>query len=360
MNLKLQEDKNIIKIHGGKTMISIIIPMYNRATLVGETLDSVFAQTYQDWECLVVDDGSTDNSVEVVQKYVDNDSRFKLLIRPDDRIKGAPTCRNIGWENSNGEIIIFFDSDDVIDSQYFETVVMLMDKHKEAEYGMVPCDKFLITPDKPSCRTQKFIPSKGTLLEQILSYSLSSGTQNMIWRRSLLQRNEMMWREGLLKGQDPDFNIRTIIIAHHGFWLEMPTMVHCRLHDSQMATSARKNHIIGEVLSNNYVTLFCFIRERGRMKEKIRELFLQGILKLTFYFAAIYGNKNGSKIIYDLIQKEAHGFKIAKKLRWKAWLIWKTTPILHLIGGTMFKYRNIPCIRKVISLITQKIQDKGI
>jgi glycosyltransferase involved in cell wall biosynthesis len=334
--------------------------MYNRATLVGETLDSILAQTYTDWECIVVDDGSTDNSVEVVQKYVAKDSRFKLLIRPEERIKGAPTCRNIGWENSNGDLIIFFDSDDVIDAQYFETVVTLMDKHIKAEYGMVPCDKFLVTPNKTIDQTQKFLPSKGTLFEQILSSTLSPFSPNMVWRRTLLQRNEMMWREGLLKGQDPDFDIRTISIANEGQWLDMPTMIHLRLHNNQMAMSAGRKKEIGEVLANNYVVLFDFLNKHGKMTTKNRELFLNGILKLTIQFAAIYGNTNGSKIIYNLFKKEATNFTNAKKLQIKAWLIWKTTPILHLFGRIMFKYRNISFIRNIISFITKKLRSKGV
>jgi hypothetical protein len=96
------------------------------------------------------------------------------------------------------------------------------------------------------------------------------------------------------------------------------------------------------------------------MTPKIRELFLNGILKVTIQFAAIYGNAKGSKITYDLFQKEATNFTNAKKLRMKAWLIWKTTPILHFFGKIMFKYRNISFIRNLISLTTQRIRDKGV
>jgi glycosyltransferase involved in cell wall biosynthesis len=95
-------------------LISIIIPTFNRADLIGETLDSVLAQTYSNWECIIVDDGSTDNSIEVIQKYLISDARFIYFSRPEYKKKGPSSCRNFGLEKSNGEYIIFLDSDDLL------------------------------------------------------------------------------------------------------------------------------------------------------------------------------------------------------------------------------------------------------
>ena len=73
-------------------MISVIIPVYNRADLIGQTLDSVLAQNYSDWECLVIDDASEDNTVEVVKQYVEKDNRFKLILKNQSK-KGANASR---------------------------------------------------------------------------------------------------------------------------------------------------------------------------------------------------------------------------------------------------------------------------
>lgn len=94
-------------------LVSIIIPTYNRAHLIGETLDSVLSQTYQNWECIVVDDGSTDETEEVVQKYLKLDKRFQYAKRPDDRKPGGNAARNYGFEMSKGEYINWIDSDDL-------------------------------------------------------------------------------------------------------------------------------------------------------------------------------------------------------------------------------------------------------
>ena len=88
---------------------SIIIPSFNRADLISETLDSVLNQTYRYWECIIVDDGSTDFSSEIISKYLELDNRFKYLERPKDRLKGPSACRNIGLQNAKGEYVIFLD-----------------------------------------------------------------------------------------------------------------------------------------------------------------------------------------------------------------------------------------------------------
>ena len=91
-------------------LISIIIPTYNRALLIENTLQSVQNQTYLNWECIVVDDFSTDNTNEIVQQFTLKDSRFKFIT--NQRKKGAQFARNTGILNAEGDWIAFNDSDD--------------------------------------------------------------------------------------------------------------------------------------------------------------------------------------------------------------------------------------------------------
>jgi len=95
-------------------LVSIIIPTYNRAHLIGETLDSILAQTYQNWECIVVDDGSEDHTQELLKQYRKKDNRFAFFERPSEKPKGANACRNYGFEKSKGDYIQWFDSDDLM------------------------------------------------------------------------------------------------------------------------------------------------------------------------------------------------------------------------------------------------------
>src|SRR4026207_2076510 len=94
-------------------LVSVITPIYNRADLVIETLQSLSAQTMTAWECIVVDDGSTDSSAEVISNYARGDTRVKFFAR-DRGPKGACTCRNIAIEHSIGRYLLFLDSDDLL------------------------------------------------------------------------------------------------------------------------------------------------------------------------------------------------------------------------------------------------------
>lgn len=95
-------------------LVSIIIPTYNRRHLIVETLDSIIAQTYKNWECIVVDDGSTDNTNEVMEAYCKTHKGFQYHQRPNNKPKGANACRNYGYELSKGDYIQWFDSDDLM------------------------------------------------------------------------------------------------------------------------------------------------------------------------------------------------------------------------------------------------------
>ncbi|MFC4873601.1 glycosyltransferase family 2 protein [Negadavirga shengliensis] len=105
------------------SLVSILIPNYNKAPYLQETLESVLSQTYPHWECIIVDDHSTDNSWEILQEYTEMDSRFKIYRRPDNLPKGGNVCRNYAFELSEGEYINWFDSDDVMKSDFIQTKI---------------------------------------------------------------------------------------------------------------------------------------------------------------------------------------------------------------------------------------------
>lgn len=102
-------------------MVSVVIPTYNRAHLLSQVLDSFAAQTIDDWECIVVDDHSTDNTFEIVQSYMNNDNRFKYQLNV--HAKGAQGARNTGIKNAQGDWIALFDSDDYAYPNYLEELV---------------------------------------------------------------------------------------------------------------------------------------------------------------------------------------------------------------------------------------------
>ena len=120
-----------------KPLISIIIPTFNRAHLIQETLNSVIAQLYSHWECIVVDDGSRDNTKQVVEGYAKKDERFKYFQRPLDRKKGASSSRNYGLEMAKGDYIQFLDSDDLLNERKFEEQLKVL--RKSPPQSLVTC-----------------------------------------------------------------------------------------------------------------------------------------------------------------------------------------------------------------------------
>ena len=109
-------------------MISIITPSYNSAKFISQTIDSILAQTYQNWEMLIVDDCSTDNSNDIINEYIEKDSRIKLIKLETN--SGPANARNAGIKEATGEYIAFLDSDDIWLPQKLEKQIKFMSKHK--------------------------------------------------------------------------------------------------------------------------------------------------------------------------------------------------------------------------------------
>jgi len=101
------------------TFFSIIIPVYNRSHLIGETIDTVLAQTYPDFEIIIVDDGSTENIKKVLDEKYSNESRVKYF-RKQNEERGA--ARNYGLKHASGDYAVFFDSDDFMKPHYLEVL----------------------------------------------------------------------------------------------------------------------------------------------------------------------------------------------------------------------------------------------
>ena len=95
--------------------ISIIVPVYNAEDYLVRCLDSIKKQNFTEWECILVNDGSTDNSVELCNRYADEDSRFKVINKNNG---GVSSARNVGLDVAVGTWIAFVDSDDFVDPDY--------------------------------------------------------------------------------------------------------------------------------------------------------------------------------------------------------------------------------------------------
>ena len=106
--------------------ISIIIPVYKAEKYLRRCLDSVLSQTLSNWECILVDDGSPDQSGAICDEYAAKDSRFRVIHKPNG---GVSSARNEGLDTAKGEFICFIDSDDWVGPKYLEHLHFLKTQH---------------------------------------------------------------------------------------------------------------------------------------------------------------------------------------------------------------------------------------
>ncbi|ESU25964.1 hypothetical protein FLJC2902T_29760 [Flavobacterium limnosediminis JC2902] len=187
-------------------LVSIIIPTYNRAHLISETLDSVLAQTYTDWECIVVDDGSTDTTEEVVMDYVAKDTRFQFNIRPKNAIKGASSSRNYGLSLCKGSYVLFLDSDDWLLPHCISQRTSFMFENPDLSFMVVPMN----TKGNDNVVRVKNIPLCDDYLREFLSYRLYWGIMCTFWKKnSLVELGG--FNEHYPRLNDPEIHIRGML-----------------------------------------------------------------------------------------------------------------------------------------------------
>ncbi|HEY0077452.1 MAG TPA: glycosyltransferase family A protein [Pyrinomonadaceae bacterium] len=117
-------------------LVSVIVPAYNYGRYLGQTLESLRRQTYSHWECIVVDDGSTDDTPQVVASYAEKDARIKYYRQAN---QGLAASRNRGIKECGGEYVQFLDSDDLLEERKLELHVEHLERHTETSivYGSV-------------------------------------------------------------------------------------------------------------------------------------------------------------------------------------------------------------------------------
>jgi len=195
-----------------ESLVSIIIPLYNREKLISETLDSIMAQSYPHWECIVVDDGSTDDSVGVVSAFAKADSRITIVTRPAHLPKGANTCRNHGFALSKGDYVNWFDSDDLMEKDHLRAKVTTFTNDKELDVCFCESQNF----EEKDGVVGKGIINKireSNLLREFILRKQFIQTGCALWKKTFLTthfKEEDLFDEALMQSQDYDFYARAL------------------------------------------------------------------------------------------------------------------------------------------------------
>ncbi len=189
--------------------VSIIVPCYNQAEFLPSTLKNLSEQTLGDFECIIVDDGSTDNSAFIAEEYAKNDSRFTVVRKENG---GTATARNMGLRHATGEYIQFQDADDEIDRDKLRRQTELMDvKGLDVTFT----DFVHFREDEHSGRT--LVPHSKVKSRALFGLHFSLFTRwgvdfslppcAFLYRREFIEKNNLHFSESIRYREDWDFHI---------------------------------------------------------------------------------------------------------------------------------------------------------
>jgi glycosyltransferase involved in cell wall biosynthesis len=191
-----------------RPIVSVVIPTYNRCALLRETLDSVCAQTVSHWEAIVVDDGSTDGTADMMATLSSGDARIRFQRRTGEQ-RGAPVCRNQGMDAAQGEYVIFLDSDDLLHPRCLEGRVAIMAANPTLDFVTYPAELFAETPGDLGVMWNAF--STEDDLDRYLRHDAPWQTTGPMWRRQYLTNHQRRWDEKAPSWQDWEYHVKALL-----------------------------------------------------------------------------------------------------------------------------------------------------
>ena len=179
-------------------MISVVIPLYNKASHIAKTLECVLAQTYADYEIVVVNDGSTDNSAEIVRSF--SDPRVRLIDQPNG---GVSSARNRGTQEATGEYVAYLDADDEWEPDYLATQMSLVEKYPYCDVFVVNyrCCDINGSITYPIINNLPFTENDGELTNYFI---VASSSHPPICSITIMVRREAMLAKGGFPGGVPN------------------------------------------------------------------------------------------------------------------------------------------------------------
>lgn len=184
--------------------VSIIVPVYNVELYIEDCLNSLLNQTYSNYEIILINDGSTDNSIEICSKY--NDQKIKIF---NQNNKGVSIARNVGISLATGQYIMFVDADDMVSEKYIENLIKSIE---ETNTDMVVCgytkEKAELVNKKNLQEIKGEIINANTMLENMMENNLQEGyLWNKIFKKSIINDNSLEFKEGVNVWEDLYFVI---------------------------------------------------------------------------------------------------------------------------------------------------------
>jgi glycosyltransferase involved in cell wall biosynthesis len=313
---------------GIKKLCSIIIPVYNLGNYVLETIDSIRNQTYTSWECILVDDGCTDDTIRLLNPVVNDDPRFSILKRPRNRPKGLSAARNVGFENCSGEFIQFFDGDDIMHPRHLEKKLDLLFKNDGLDF--VVCQSASFTGDINNVVSEwKNIFSENAFEDHVCA-SICFLVPGPLFRKSFLAKQSHLFDENIKCLEDWEFFSR--ILQHSpSFQPVNEVLVYYRVNQAGLLQQIYKSEIRTLDCIKGYHSGFRIFLEEGTITPRIRKFLVKRYIplirkslrlkyltafKLSIKYA--FEIKPGFAIFQIMLEPFRHSIKLIKRTT-----IWK-------------------------------------
>lgn len=316
-------------------MISIIIPVYNVEKFLDRCLESVTNQTYTDFECILVNDGSTDNSGNICDRWAKKDSRFKVIHQNN---QGVSIARNMGLDNAMGEYIVFIDSDDWVEQSYLSDLIINSTSDIVISGTVVEKDDTCLSINSPlSDKTFEFNDTAIEDIKHLIKSTLIFGPYVKLYKSSIIKKHNIKFNTYYDYGEDLLFvfeylkyvnTISTIINANY----------HYRQHSSN-TLSKKYRHNFFDINYFQYAVVRDLLLHKNVYKSAVKDIMntrLYGVIYDSIFqyqyinFTDFYQH---NKKILSILELNDSSIKNAKFpiSKWLRFLISKRLPLILTI-----------------------------
>ena len=239
-------------------LISIIVPCYNAEKYINFCVKSILEQSYENWECLLINDGSADKTLSILEEYTGKDNRFELFSQEN---KGLSATRNLGIDNAKGDFVFFLDADDLLTENTLLNLVSELEVNTDIITGIVITvngeDLTKISQlQHPKERSVLFQNDQQEVLIRTMETGLAPVAQNRLFKRSFLESNNLRFKNGILH-EDELWFFETMFRAKNVKFINQETYLY-RTDNSESITknvgdrNLESYLIILENIFNNY------------------------------------------------------------------------------------------------------------
>jgi len=279
--------------------VSIIIPLYNRSDLIAETVDSIKSQTYKDFECIIIDDHSTDDSFEQAKKLTAGDKRFIVKRRSRD-VKGAPACRNEGVSIATGQYLMFLDSDDLLAQKCLEERIGLFRDYPDLDFIVTQIGIF---KDDPGKVTHYWNDLRGE--DDVANFLQVNGwqTSSSFFKTEFVKN--FSYDVEAISSQDVEFHLRVLLTnpSYRKFRQNEPHVL-IRRTGNRTGMKATNNESLYESMKMRF---FLMGKIESEMTPQQQKRYSSEVRQFYLYYLEIFAVRNNSEKqfeqLYDMYRK---------------------------------------------------------